>query len=227
MTVLKATDIRKTFRGPKPLEVLKGVSISVEPGESIAIMGRSGEGKSTLLQILGTLDIADKGSLLIKDQPVSHSTLSKIRSRNIGFIFQSFHLLEDFTVLQNVLMPARIARESVKKGSKFYKHAEELIDFVGLKDHAHQIAKQLSGGEKQRVAIARALCNNPDIILADEPTGNLDHSTAEMIHSLLIDLAGKQGRSLIIVTHNQDLANLCDKQYLLLDGLLQPSQKNS
>ncbi len=120
MAILEAKDISKTFKGPKPLEILKGVNISVEPGESIAIMGRSGEGKSTLLQILGTLDNADKGTLLINDQIVSSSSLGQIRSRSIGFIFQSFHLLEDFTVLQNVMMPARIARLSVSGGSKHY-----------------------------------------------------------------------------------------------------------
>ena len=183
-------------------------------------MGRSGEGKSTLLQILGTLDQPDQGNIKIGGQPISTSTLNRIRSENIGFIFQSFYLLQDFTVLENLLMPARIARVPCGKGSEAYQRAMALLERVEMGEHAHKLAKLLSGGEKQRVAIARALCNDPDILLADEPTGNLDYTTAELIHNLLLSLVKEDGKTLILVTHNQELANLCDRQFILRDGTL-------
>lgn len=217
---LKANKIKKKFLEPVPLELLKGIELSVEPGQTIAIMGKSGEGKSTLLHILGTLDTASEGTLEIAGQPVTRHNVARIRNESIGFVFQSFYLLEDYTVLQNALMPAKIARKAVHEGSRAYFQAVDLLEQVGLKDRMHHFGKQLSGGEKQRVAIARALCNNPEIIFADEPSGNLDSHTAIGIHSLLLNFAKEKKKSLILVTHDQDLANLCDVCYSLKDGLL-------
>ncbi|NGX58281.1 MAG: Lipoprotein-releasing system ATP-binding protein LolD [Chlamydiae bacterium] len=218
--ILEAENIHKTFRGPTPFQVLKGVSLQVNRGESVAIMGRSGEGKSTLLSILGTLDEPDQGNLKIGGLPASSSLLNEIRSKNVGFIFQSFHLMQDFTVLENILMPAKIARVPCGKGSEAYNRALSLIERVGLGDHTHQLAKLLSGGEKQRVAIARALCNDPDIIMADEPSGNLDLANAQSIHDLLITLVKEEGKSLILVTHSPELARMCDRVYVLQEGKL-------
>lgn len=218
--ILEAEDIHKTFQGPPPFSVLKGVNLQVGRGESVAIMGRSGEGKSTLLHILGTLDTPDKGQVIIGGKQAFSSSLNSIRSHQIGFIFQSFHLLQDLSVLENVLMPAMIARLPCGKGSPAYKRALALIERVGLGEHAHQLAKLLSGGEKQRAAIARALCNDPEIILADEPSGNLDLANAKIIHDLLINMVKEEGRSLILVTHSPELASMCDRVYSLQQGVL-------
>jgi len=218
--ILEADGVHKTYSGPTPSHVLRGVNLALGRGESIAIMGRSGEGKSTLLQILGTLDLPDHGSVKISGQQVVSSLLDQIRSKDIGFIFQSFYLLQDFTVLENLLMPAKIARIPCGRGSEAYNRAMALLERVGMVEHTHQLAKQLSGGEKQRVAIARALCNDPGLILADEPTGNLDYTTADSIHELLMSLVKEDGKSLVIVTHNQELADMCDRQYVLREGLL-------
>lgn len=218
--ILHADNIHKTFYHPTEVTILKGLQLEVFPGEAVAIMGRSGEGKSTLLHILGTLEKASQGSLVISGKPVSHYSLSYLRNHHFGFIFQSFHLMEDFTVLENVLMPAKIAREPTHPGSSMRKRGEQLLELVGLSERAHFATKLLSGGEKQRVAIARAFCNQPDIILADEPSGNLDHRTAGEIHQLLINFCKREERALIVVTHNQELANLCDRCYFLKDGVL-------
>jgi len=218
--ILEAKDIHKSYSGPAGSHVLRGVTLSLDAQESIAIMGRSGEGKSTLLQILGTLDFPDEGTLVIGGEEALPSRFNELRSQSIGFIFQSFYLLEDFSVLENLLMPARIARVPCGKGSAAYARALTLLERVGMSQHAHQPAKQLSGGEKQRVAFARALCMDPKLILADEPTGNLDYTTAESIHHLLMSLVKEEGKSLVIVTHNQELANMCDRQYTLREGLL-------
>lgn len=217
---LQAKDIHKTFYSPAKVSILRGVDLTVSYGEAIAIMGRSGEGKSTLLQVLGTLDSPCKGQLNIADQKISRSNISEIRNRHIAFVFQAFHLLEDYTALENVLMPARIARKNISKGSDAYLRGCSLLEKVGLSDRASFYTKQLSGGEKQRVAIARALCNDPDIILADEPSGNLDRQTASSIHTLLLDFVREGGKSLIVVTHDHELAKLCDKQYQLEQGML-------
>lgn len=219
-TILEAEDLHKDFHNPKPISILKGVCLTVKRGETVAIMGRSGEGKSTLLQILGTLENPCKGILRIAGQTVNASNKTPIRNKNIGFVFQSFHLLEDYTALENVLMPARIARKSIRKGSDAEKRGLELLDKVGLADRAHFHTKLLSGGEKQRVALARAMCNDPDIILADEPSGNLDQQTAHRIHEQLLAFANEPGKALIIVTHDRNLANLCQKQYELINGIL-------
>lgn len=218
--VLSVTDLRKTFYTPSPLEILKGISLEIRQGETVAIMGKSGEGKSTLLHILGTLETPSFGNIEIVGEKATPRSAPRLRNQHIGFIFQSFNLLEEYSVLENVLMPAKIARKSVKSDTEASKRALELIEGVGLSSRAHFSAKLLSGGEKQRVSIARALCNDPDIILADEPSGNLDQATSTIIHALLLDSAKAFNKSLIIVTHDRQLAGLCDRILLLKDGLL-------
>lgn len=220
-TVLEARGLTKRFFHPEPLDLLRGIDLKVAQGETVAIMGRSGEGKSTLLHILGTLDAPTDGSIEIASQKATSGNTTSIRNKHIGFVFQSFHLLDDYSVLQNVLMPAEIARKSTARGSAAYHHAKTLLDDVGLKDRKHHFAKQLSGGEKQRVALARALCNDPDILMADEPSGNLDRKTAEGIHHLLLDFVRKKNKSLIVVTHDQELADLCSSLYALKNGILE------
>lgn len=218
--ILQASNLRKTFYNPAKVQILKNLDLTVKRGEAIAIMGRSGEGKSTLLQILGTLESACSGTLEINGQQVSKFNKSTIRNQKLGFIFQSFHLLEDYTALENVLIPARIARINISPGQKAHERACHLLQHVGLDDRLHFNTKLLSGGEKQRVAIARALCNDPDIILADEPSGNLDKQTSQSIHRLLLDLSYSQDKTLIIVTHNPDLAEMCSLRYNLVNGQL-------
>lgn len=206
--ILKAKGICKSFG---PVNVLHNIDLQIETNESIAICGRSGEGKTTLLHILGTLESADKGEIEIMGKKISHQSSPHLRNRHIGFIFQSYNLLEDLTALENVLMPARIARMKIdlKKGL-------ELLDRVGLLEKGQTLAKFLSGGERQRVAIARALCNDPSLILADEPTGNLDRANAKNFSELLFSLK----KSVILVTHDSELASLCDKRYVLKDANL-------
>lgn len=219
---LQAKGIHKTFYSPVFLPIIKGVDLIAYHGEAIAITGRSGEGKSTLINLLGTLENPCQGTLEIASQTVTRRNKSHIRNHHIAFIFQSFHLLEDYSALENVLMPARIARKEISKKSLAYIRACALLDQVGLKERMHFHTKLLSGGERQRVAIARALCNDPDVILADEPSGNLDKETAGIIHDLLLGFAKKANKSVIIVTHDPQLANLCDKNYVLFNGSLIP-----
>lgn len=214
MGALIAKNLSKSF-GKQ--QVLKGVSLEANAGESVAITGRSGEGKSTLLQILGTLEEPDSGELFIHGKRVESSRYDALRLNHIGFIFQAFHLLEDFTVIENVLMPAKIARQLNKETVK---RAESLLEQVGLTASKLKFAKQLSGGEKQRVAIARALMNDPELLFADEPTGNLDLKTAEEIHTLLLSLTTTLKKTLVLVTHSQELANLCSVKLHLSDGAL-------
>lgn len=224
--VLECQHISKKFYNPNPISIFHDVNLKVHRGEAIAIVGRSGEGKSTLLNILGTLDKPCSGLLKIGGKEVGSFNKSSIRSKHLGFIFQSFHLLEDYTALENILMPAKIARYNTKENAEAYQHAFHLLEKVGLSDRAHFHTKLLSGGEKQRVAIARALCNHPDILLADEPSGNLDRQTAEMIHEILLTLVKGNGKNsedrkaLIVVTHDKELAKLCDKVYCLQEGIL-------
>lgn len=218
--ILQARNLNKIFRNPAKVQILKNFDLTVRRGESIAIMGRSGEGKSTLLQILGTLESPCSGSLEIDGQIVSGFNKSRIRNQKLGFIFQSFHLLEDYSALENVLIPARIGRKSVSSNEQAYGRACDLLKHVGLEDRMHFNTKLLSGGEKQRVAIARALCNEPDIILADEPSGNLDKETSRHIHKLLLDLSHYHGKALIIVTHDPELAGMCSLRYNLVNGRL-------
>lgn len=219
--ILRAKDIHKTFEEPTKVEVLSGISLEVESGQTIAITGKSGEGKSTLLHILGTLEKPTRGELEICGKDVASHPLHQIRNEHIGFIFQTFNLLDDYTVIENVLMPAKIARKPTGEDSAAFKRALGLLDEVGLSSRAFFPAKVLSGGEKQRAAIARALCNDPELILADEPSGNLDHSHSVGIHELLIGSAKKWEKSLVIVTHDKELASLCNRTYLLMDGKLQ------
>lgn len=218
--ILEAKNLHKTYHYPVQISLLRGLSLGVQQGTSVAIVGRSGEGKSTLLQILGTLESPCQGDLTIKGEKINLFNKSRIRNQNIGFVFQSFHLLEDYTALDNVLMPARIDRRKIGKGSLAYKRGMELLDHVGLSERAHFHTKLLSGGEKQRTAIARALCNNPDLIFADEPSGNLDKESAHHIHQILLDLVKIQGKTVIVVTHDLEFASRCDKQYQLKNGLL-------
>ena len=211
--VVVAKNLSKSFPG---IDLLKQISLEVAPGEAVAIMGKSGEGKSTLLHILGTLEAPSAGDIEIAGQPVRAANTSLLRNRHIGFIFQAFHLMEEETALSNVLMPAKIARKE-KQGVA---RALELLEQVGLTSRKDILVKFLSGGEKQRVAIARALCNDPELILADEPTGNLDHATSQGIHALLIDSAKKLNKALIVVTHDPELAKLCDRTLILKEGHL-------
>lgn len=221
--LLVAKALRKTFHNPTPVEILKGINLEVSRGETVAILGRSGQGKSTLLQILGTLEKPTSGTLQLAGQQVTLFNKSKIRNRHLAFVFQSFHLLEDYTALENVLMPARIARADLSSRGAAMERAHELLSLVGLSERTHFNAKLLSGGEKQRVAIARALCNDPDLLFADEPSGNLDKQTSKMIHELLIGFAKKSEKALILVTHDLELASLCDRRCVLEDGVLNPT----
>lgn len=218
--LLKAHEIHKSFSHPAPISILKGINLAVHSGESIAIVGRSGEGKSTLLQILGTLETPCGGSLVIGNKEVTSSNKAWIRNQSIGFVFQFFHLLEDYTALENVLMPARIARQTTREGNEVWQRGLKLLTKVGLSERAHFHTKLLSGGEKQRVALARAMCNNPDLILADEPSGNLDRQTSDLIHQILLSFVQDHQKALIVVTHDRELASLCSKQYELKNGLL-------
>lgn len=223
--LLEAKNISKAFYHPQKVSVLKEISLQIQAGESVAIVGRSGEGKSTLLQILGTLEEPCQGSLHIEGQKVNGSNRTYIRNQKMGFVFQSFHLLEDYTALENVLMPARIAKQSIGRGSEAEQRAFALLEKVGLADRAHFHTKLLSGGEKQRVALARAMCNDPRLILADEPSGNLDRQTAQLIHGILLLFAQDPRNALLLVTHDRELARLCTRQYELCNGLLQSIPK--
>lgn len=213
--IIKASGIRKSFGN---LEVLKGVDFSAEKGEVVAIMGASGAGKTTLLQILGTLSTPDAGTLEIAGNDVlrySGSTLARFRGQFIGFVFQAHHLLPEFTALENVMMPSLIAGASRKEARE---RAEELLSLVGLAGRTSHKPSEMSGGEQQRVAIARALVRKPAVLFADEPTGNLDSATKQDIHKLLFDLRDRLGQTIIIVTHDPELAGLCDRTLRMKDG---------
>lgn len=218
--ILSARKLKKTFSSPAPVEVLKDISLDLYPGQFVAIRGRSGEGKSTLLHILGTLEKPDTGSLFIDGIDTMQTNASELRNEKIGFVFQAFNLLEDYTVLENVLMPARIARKNTATRSPSYNRALSLLKLVGLEDRILFHAKLLSGGEKQRVAIARALINDPEIILADEPSGNLDSASCKTVQTLLIDCCRKQGKTLVVVTHDEELSKLSDHCYTMKEGQL-------
>lgn len=222
--ILEAKNLTKTFYTPAALPILKGIDLQVEEGSCIAITGKSGEGKSTLLQILGTLEAPTSGSIRICGQNVEKSSLSLIRNACIGFVFQAFHLLEDYTALDNILFPAKIARKDVSPSSETYKRALSLLEEMGLSARAHFLVKLLSGGEKQRVSLARALCNDPPLILADEPSGNLDQTHSAAIHNLLIDSIKKRNKTLLVVTHDKVLASLCDQELILENGKLSTLQ---
>ncbi len=218
--VLQAKNITKQFFQPAPVLLFNELNLELSPGSSTAIMGASGEGKSTLLQILGTLEPHCSGELWIQGQRVTPSHSPRLRNRSIGFVFQSYHLMEEYTVLDNVLMPAQIAGFATHAGSVPYKRAFELLERVHMQHRAKFLAKHLSGGEKQRVALARALCNDPMLILADEPSGNLDAENAQFVHQLLLDLVLKEGKTLLVVTHDPQLAHLCQRTLILKTGKL-------
>lgn len=200
------------------LKVLNEVSLDVAKGEVVAIVGSSGAGKSTLLHILGTLAKADSGSFFIGDKDVfalNEKELAKFRNEEIGFIFQFHHLLPEFSAIENVCIPAFLQNKNKKEAET---RAIELLDFLGLKDRIHHKPAQLSGGEQQRVAVARALMNQPSIIMADEPSGNLDTKNSEDLHELFFQLRDKYQQTFIIVTHNESLANMADRKLVMQDG---------
>lgn len=216
--MIKAKNIHKYF---DDLHVLKGVDLVINKGEIVSIVGASGAGKTTLLQILGTLDKAS-----LKENPeldinsvsiinLNDKDLAKFRNDHIGFIFQFHQLLPEFTALENVCIPAFIKGSEKNQAEK---KAKELLDFLGLKDRHHHKPNELSGGEQQRVAVARALVNNPDLIFADEPSGNLDSESAENLHKLFFDLRDQFGQTFVIVTHNEELANMADRKLTMVDG---------
>lgn len=215
--MLKANSIKRNFGD---LQILKGVDIHVQKGEIVSIVGASGAGKSTLLHIIGTLDKPDAGELFINETNISKlksKELSAFRNNNIGFIFQFHHLLPEFTALENICIPAYIA----KKGkAETEKRAMELLDVLGLADRAHHKPNALSGGEQQRIAVARSIINKPALILADEPSGNLDSNTAKDLHRLFFDLRDQFNHTFIIVTHNEELAEMADKTIVMKDGLI-------
>jgi len=200
--------------------VLRGVSIRVEKGEVVSLVGSSGAGKSTLLHILGTLDNPDGGEVYLKDVNV-HSlkskALSSFRNQHIGFVFQFHHLLPEFTALENVCIPGWLGKRNRKKVEE---RAAALLDMMGLKDRMTHKPSALSGGEQQRVSVARALINEPDILLADEPTGNLDSVNAQELHRLFFELRKNTGQTFLIVTHNEELASQCDRTVQMKDGLI-------
>ena len=213
--MINAKNIHKSFG---ELEVLKGVDLKIKKGEIVSIVGPSGAGKTTLLQILGTLDKPNKGDVLVNDVDFSklgEKDLAVFRNQNIGFIFQFHQLLPEFTALENVMIPALIARKDSKQTTQ---KAKEILAFLQLSDRMEHKPNELSGGEKQRVAVARALINNPGLILADEPSGSLDSKNKEELHKLLFDLRDRFGLTIVIVTHDKELAALSDRVIEMRDG---------
>jgi lipoprotein-releasing system ATP-binding protein len=216
-TIIQADKIVKSFGNVK---VLKGVSLTIRKGEIVTIVGPSGAGKSTFLHILGTLDKPDSGQIMLNGQNVSaynDALLSAFRNKNIGFVFQFHHLLPEFTALENICIPGFIARRPKKEVQE---NARELLAFMRLEDRASHKPSQLSGGEQQRVAVARALINKPEIVLADEPSGNLDTSSAIELHQLFLKLRSEFGKTLVIVTHNTELAGMSDRSVTIKDGVI-------
>lgn len=215
--MLSAKNIHKRYDS---LEVLKGVDVHINRGEVVSIVGPSGSGKSTLLHILGTLDKADAGSIHLAEQPIeklSGKKLAAFRNKNIGFVFQFHHLLPEFTALENVCIPGWIAGSKKKETEE---RAIELLKLLRLQDRLNNKPNELSGGEQQRVAVARALINNPAIVFADEPTGNLDSTNAKELHQLFFDLRQQFNQTFLIVTHNEELAQLSDRILHMKDGLI-------
>jgi len=217
LCMIEARNIKKSYGD---IRVLKGIDLSISKGDMVSIIGRSGAGKSTLLHILGTLDQADEGKLIICDTEIATLTEKKLaafRNRHIGFVFQFHHLLQEFSAFENVCIPAFVAK---KPSGETESRAKELLAYLGLADRIHHKPAQLSGGEAQRVAVARALINNPDVVFADEPTGNLDKASAENLHDLFVNLKNDFNQTFVIVTHNQELSLRSDRIITLEDGMV-------
>ena len=222
MKVLEAHDLAKSYRGGDGglVHVLSGVNLSIARGEMVAVVGASGAGKSTLLHLLGALDRPTRGYVVLMGEPIherSDEELATIRNRKVGFVFQFHHLLREFSALENVMMPLRIAGRDVGAARE---RATELLMRVGLGGRMHHRPSELSGGEQQRTAVARALAADPAVLLADEPSGNLDHANAEMLHELFAELARDLEIGMVVVTHNRSLASRADRVLLLDDGRL-------
>lgn len=214
-------EIKNLKKNYGSLAVLKGVDFTIQRGEVVSIVGASGAGKSTLLQILGTLDRPDAGSILFDSQDIfklNNAGLNKFRNLKIGFVFQFHNLLPEFTALENVMMPALIAGKSKEEAKK---RALELMELLRVAERSHHAPTELSGGEQQRMAVARALMNNPDIILADEPSGNLDSLHAEELHQLFFQLRTSMQQTFVIVTHNEKLASQSDRILKMVDGRIE------
>lgn len=217
MTILEGKNIWKSYND---LAVLKGVNLSIEQGEVVSIVGASGAGKSTLLQILGTLDTPDQGDVVVNGKSyndLKKNDLATFRNQEIGFVFQFHNLLPEFTALENVCLPAKIGGKSKKE---YEERGKELLALLGLTDRITHKPSQLSGGEQQRVSVARSLMNNPSIIFADEPSGNLDSKNATELHQLFFDLRDKLGQTFVLVTHNQQLASISDRTLVMKDGVI-------
>lgn len=212
---------KQIFKSYNDLQVLKGVDITINESEIVSIVGASGAGKTTLLQILGTLDKADSSEeLMINSVDVgklNDKAIAKFRNSNIGFIFQFHQLLPEFTALENICIPAFIKKTPKEEAEK---RAKELLSYLGLSERMHHKPNAMSGGEQQRVAVARALINNPKLIFADEPSGNLDSESAEQLHQLFFKLREEFKQTFVIVTHNQELANMADRKLTMVDGLM-------
>ena len=213
--MIKGIKIHKSIN---EISILNGIDISINKGEIVSVVGKSGAGKTTLLQILGTLEKPTNGKVLFNDKDVfqlNENELAAFRNKNIGFVFQSHHLLPEFTALENVCIPAYIAKSTKKLANE---RAKYLIDLMGLSNRFNHKPSELSGGEQQRISVARALMNNPQVVLADEPSGNLDSKTAESLHELFFKLREVNQQTFIIVTHNNKLAELADKKITIKDG---------
>ena len=215
--MIESKDITKSYGD---LKVLKGVNFTIKKGEIVSVVGASGAGKTTLLQILGTLDRADRGDIVFENKStsaLSKKDLAQFRNHNIGFVFQFHHLLPEFTAFENVCLPGYIGKRNKKEVEK---RAKELLIQLGLENRIEHKPNELSGGEQQRVSVARALINDPALILADEPSGNLDSKTAKELHQLFFDLRDKFQQTFVIVTHNEDLAKMADCTLVMKDGLI-------
>ncbi len=215
--MIKIENITKSFGS---LQVLKGITLDIRQGEVVSIVGASGAGKTTLLQIIGTLDSPDTGTVTLAGQDVTGlkaDAMARFRNRHIGFVFQFHQLLPEFSALENVMMPAYIAGTPTKEAKA---RAMELLDFMGLRERASHKPAELSGGEKQRVAVARALMNNPELVLADEPSGSLDTHNKEELHRLFFDLRDRFGQTFVIVTHDEGLASMTDRTIRMQDGVV-------
>ena len=220
--ILELKNINKTYKGTsETLHILKDLDLVINEGEFVSIIGKSGSGKSTLLNVIGLLDSIDEGEIYIHGEKVdrtNHQKIDLLKNRDIGFVFQFHYLLPEFTALENVMLPALLNNFNNKKNIE--EKAKKILDSIGLKERYSHKPNQLSGGEKQRVAIARALINDPKIILADEPTGNLDEETSNEIHNLFRKINRENNQIIIVVTHSRELANITDKRYSVKNGKL-------